>query len=121
MRGSNYIIFGIIALMLNCAAAWAFKEETSNSVLPDDSRKQGASKNSSELGAGIKLKPATTEMTRSKDQKVGIQIPGSGFLGNFPTFNFGLELLYGANQDVHREEQYSDDGFIMKGAVKKKF
>lgn len=57
-----------------------------------------------------------------------VRVPGLGKLGNLPRMDFGLELLYGANDGkqapvapVQREEQIRDDDLTIRGTVKHKF
>ncbi len=40
----------------------------------------------------------TPELSSKKDSGTKIRVPGLGIIGEIPKMDFGLELLYGANQ-----------------------
>ena len=58
---------------------------------------------------------------------VEVRIPGLGKLGVLPKFDFGLELLYGVNEnksiEVERQRQpmTSDDDMQIRGSLKHRF
>ncbi|MGI9388060.1 MAG: hypothetical protein ACR2OX_11570 [Methyloligellaceae bacterium] len=55
------------------------------------------------------------------DEGIELKIPGVGSLGFLPKMDFGLELLYGANQDAVDEDDAQADDFTIRGTVKRKF
>lgn len=53
-----------------------------------------------------------------------VRIPGLGKLGVLPKMDFGLELLYGANESKQQEQpqqQQSDEDLTIRGTVKHNF
>jgi hypothetical protein len=57
-------------------------------------------------------------------QGTEIRIPGLGRLGTLPKLDFGMELLYGANdqrQPVAPEKTDDTEGVMIRGSVKHKF
>lgn len=60
----------------------------------------------------------------SKPQGQEIRLPGLGAIGTLPRLDFGLELLYGANEQkgVREEPLKRDDGDMqIRGTVKYRF
>jgi hypothetical protein len=58
-----------------------------------------------DLGKGVNLK--VPELSIGKDTGTEVRIPGMGTLGVLPRLDFGLELLYGANEPVGRPDDKS--------------
>lgn len=109
------------ALSLGGSAAWAF-EETKGGVA---TRPQPAP---SSVAPGVKsqLDLGTSEAPVGKPAGTEVRIPGLGKLGVLPKLDFGLELLYGVNEDKRLEEERgrpdaSDDGVQIRGTVKHRF
>jgi hypothetical protein len=54
-----------------------------------------------------------------------VRIPGLGTLGVLPKLDFGLELLYGVNEDKRLEPEKGaiepDDGVQIRGTLKHRF
>lgn len=108
------------ALGLSGPAAWAF-EETKGGVA---SGQQPAAR--STPAAGTQLDLGTSEAPTGKSAGTEVRIPGLGKLGVLPKLDFGLELLYGVNEDRRLEEDKSrpdasDDGVQIRGTVKHRF
>lgn len=64
----------------------------------------------------------------AKSEGTEVSIPGFGKLGVLPKMDFGLELLYGANQDpppadaaAPPEELPDDKDLTIRGSIKKNF
>ncbi len=63
----------------------------------------------------------------SSNEGMNIWIPGLGVVGKMPTLNFGLEMLYGADESSRGElggpgdlKDFESD-FSIKGTIKRKF
>jgi hypothetical protein len=60
----------------------------------------------------------------SKDSGTEIRIPGLGKLGTLPKMDFGLELLYGADQTENRDTgpaKEDQEDLTIHGSVKHRF
>lgn len=62
----------------------------------------------------------------AKSEGTEVSIPGLGKLGVLPKMDFGLELLYGANQepppaDASTEDLPDDKDLTIRGSIKKNF
>ena len=67
-----------------------------------------------------------SETPAAKSTGTEVRIPGFGKLGVLPKLDFGLELLYGVNEDKRLEadrlpQDSSDDGVQIRGSVKHRF
>jgi hypothetical protein len=66
----------------------------------------------------------STPKTDSQSAGTEVRIPGLGKLGVLPKMDFGLELLYGANEGVKQPdpaEQPSSDDLTIRGTLKHNF
>lgn len=113
MKPVRLILLGA-AVGFASQAALAFQETTTGKA-----GDQPAAKLESPV-AGIN----TTLPTVTKPQGQEIRLPGLGAIGTLPRLDFGLELLYGANeQKGGREEplKRGDDDMQIRGTVKYRF
>lgn len=110
-------IVGIAALCLMSTAAAAFQETTGGKATPEVPVEQvpGAK--------GLDLGSSTTAPAGKSGMEV--RIPGLGTLGVLPKLDFGLELLYGVNEDKRIEPDKGsaepDDGVQIRGTLKHRF
>jgi len=72
--------------------------------------------------AKAKLKTPDDDVVEG-DQGIELKIPGVGSLGFLPKLDFGLELLYGANDSKIDDDdsQAEDLSITIRGTVKRKF
>lgn len=109
------------ALMLSGSGAWAF-EEAKGGVAPG----QQVTPRAAPAGRG-QLDLGTTEAPVGKSGGTEVRIPGLGKLGVLPKLDFGLELLYGVNEDKKGIEEEkgrpdgSEEGVQIRGSIKHRF
>ncbi len=110
-------IVGIAALGLMASAALAFQETKGGAVTEQQPAQSEPS------GKVLDLGTPTPQPGKSTGPE--IRIPGLGTLGVLPKFDFGLELLYGVNEDkrpeVEKGSQEPDDGMQIRGTLKHRF
>jgi hypothetical protein len=132
MRLKRYITaaaaVGLVSLGLTSQAALAFEETTVGAgrkpkaqaapVLelpkaePADAAK-GLNLSLPETGTGLQFQSTGTE----------VRIPGLGAVGVLPKLDFGLELLYGANEPKGyiQDKESSPDDVQLRGTIKHRF
>ena len=109
------LIIAVVALGFLAQPAVAFQETkgTEGGTGSDAATQQ---KPTVEPGKGLNLsvpgKPAGTE----------VRIPGIGTIGVLPKLDFGLELLYGANETKVLPEEKNDTNDVqIRGTIKHRF
>ena len=76
-------------------------------------------KSSPDAGKGLNLSP---EISLGKTSGTEVRIPGLGTVGVLPKLDFGLELLYGANEQRGMPQDKSDpDDVQIRGTIKHRF
>ena len=105
-------------LCLIATAANAF-QETKGGAVSEQPAQEAAP-------AGKVLDLGTTAPPSSKSTGTEVRIPGLGTLGVLPKLDFGLELLYGVNEDKRLEtekgpQEPADDGMQIRGTLKHRF
>lgn len=103
------------ALVVAATSAFAFQEEKPVSEAPP----------SSAPAAGV---DAQDEAARPPKDGTEVNIPGLGKLGTLPKMDFGLELLYGANENKPAEAEPSNpaaspepEDLTIRGTMKHNF
>lgn len=117
MKLVGYICTGL-ALTIVSASALAFQEQGGAPVAPAPTEAQPAAPAAS---AGQDLNFATP---KPADTNAGteVRIPGLGKLGVLPKMDFGLELLYGANDTKQQPEaQQPTEDLTIRGSLKHNF
>lgn len=116
-------VIGLSVVLLGAALpALAFQEQTVGGA-PQAQPSQPAA--APQPGANVK--PAEMQLTPEEAAKPAegteVRIPGLGKLGVLPKMDFGLELLYGANeaQPVAPDPQDPTDDLQIRGTVKHNF
>ncbi|MDO9381734.1 MAG: hypothetical protein Q7T86_02630 [Hyphomicrobiaceae bacterium] len=89
---TKYVLALSLGLFMAATSAWAFSEE--KPAAP------GAS--SSAPSAGVGTQDGAAQPAQDGTQ---VNIPGLGNLGTLPKMDFGLELLYGANEGKPAEAE----------------
>jgi hypothetical protein len=111
-------IAGLAVLCLTGTAAAAFQETTGGRATPETPAQQMPDAKVLDLGSS-----STTTPTGKTGPEV--RIPGLGTLGVLPKLDFGLELLYGVNEDKKDEPSKGpaepDDGVQIRGTLKHRF
>ncbi len=104
------------SLVLSSTCAFAFEEQKS---VPTPAPE--AAKAVSDDATAVPL--ADTGTTAKADEGTEVRIPGLGKLGVLPKMDFGLELLYGANDPKPQEQEVETpvDDLTIRGTVKHKF
>jgi hypothetical protein len=136
MRPKRYIAAAVaLGLSLGClgsmtSAALAFEETT---VGGSDAKSPTAQalelpkelpKNAGSAGKGLGDPSKGLSLTTPELQLQGteVRIPGIGTVGVLPKLDFGLELLYGANEQKGPfTEQSSPDDVQLRGTIKHRF
>ena len=111
-------IVGVAWLCLMGTAAAAFQETTGGKAAPQAPVEQAPSGKILDLGSSSSSPAGKTSGTE-------VRIPGLGTLGVLPKLDFGLELLYGVNEDKRLEPDKgsteSEDGVQIRGTLKHRF
>ena len=103
-----------LALAIASTSAFAFQEEGgAASVAPAPDVKAAPS----EPGLDFSAPPAVDSSSTGTE----VRIPGLGRLGVLPKMDFGLELLYGANEVKKREQEIPGEDLTIRGTVKHNF
>jgi hypothetical protein len=77
-------------------------------------------KNAGDAGKSLNLK--MPELSIGKDTGTEVRIPGIGALGVLPKLDFGLELLYGANDAGGRADDKSQPSDVqLRATIKHRF
>ncbi len=110
-------IAGLTLLCLTGTAATAFQETTGGKATPETPAQQVPDAKVLDLGSSSSA-PAGKSGTE-------VRIPGLGTLGVLPKLDFGLELLYGVNEDKRIEPDKGpndpDEGVQIRGTLKHRF
>jgi len=116
-------VVGLSAVLLGAALpAMAFQEQTVGGApqaqpsQPDAAPQPGSGTQPAEM-------QLTPEEARKPLEGTEVRIPGLGKLGVLPKMDFGLELLYGANEarPVTPDPQDQSDDLQIRGSVKHNF
>jgi hypothetical protein len=68
------------------------------------------------------LNLSVPDLTTNKQSGTEVRIPGIGTVGVLPKLNFGLELLYGANETNARPDDRSSPSDVqLRGTLKYRF
>lgn len=118
------IAIGLSAVLLGAALpALAFQEQTVGGAPA-----AGESTPADAPAPGTAQKPADMQLTPEEAPKPAegteVRIPGLGKLGVLPKMDFGLELLYGANDGAaaaSQPQEQPDDDLQIRGTVKHNF
>ena len=118
MGPMRYILVAL-AVGLTGHVALAFEEST---IGAGDRKAPGAqvlepSKTPADTAKGLNLGGQGLHLGQSKEFEV--RIPGFGSVGKLPKVDFGLELLYGANdQKGPLQDKTSPDDVQLRGTIK---
>ena len=111
-------MIGIAWLCLSGTAAAAFQETTGGKATPQAPVEQAP-------GAKVLDPGSSSAAPAGKTSGTEVRIPGLGTLGVLPKLDFGLELLYGVNEDKRLEPEKgaveADDGVQIRGTLKHRF
>lgn len=119
MKSRMGIVLGVL-LAVASPQSLAFEEQTTG-VAPS-ATPAPAAKTEQGPAAGLETAPP-----QAKPEGTEITIPGLGRLGVLPKMDFGLELLYGANESPKQPEGEPgvtaplDDDLTIRGSIKKSF
>ncbi|MFM9845753.1 MAG: hypothetical protein ACKVP3_01155 [Hyphomicrobiaceae bacterium] len=110
-------IVGVAWLCLMSTAGTAFQETTGGKAAPGGPGEQAPGAKVLDLGSSSAV-PAGKTGTE-------VRIPGLGTLGVLPKLDFGLELLYGVNEDKRNEPDKGstepEEGVQIRGTLKHRF
>ena len=123
MARLKWLLAGVTAGCLSTAAL-AFQESAGGVATGQQSPTPTAP---ATPGAGLNLKDTGTSVDPAAGG-VEVRIPGLGKLGVLPKFDFGLELLYGANEQKDGQTQQQQgspaavpDDVQIRGSLKHRF
>lgn len=102
---------------LSPALAFAFKQTPVGTA---DKATEITAEPKAQVQAKAKLKAPEDDVLAS-EEGIELKIPGIGSLGFLPKLDFGLELLYGANESAADEDDGLPDDLTIRGTVKRKF
>jgi hypothetical protein len=116
----RWIVVGVALGVLSTAAA-AFQETTGGVAEGQQSSKAAPS-----APGGVSLDLKDTGVSIAPSTGVEVRIPGLGRLGVLPKFDFGLELLYGVNDqkagEAERQTPASpSDDMQIRGSLRHRF
>jgi hypothetical protein len=119
MRTATALWIGI-ALGLSSQAALAFQETGGKAASPDAQTTPSIELAQPGGKPGLNL---SVPETKGKTSGPEIRVPGLGMIGVLPKLDFGLELLYGANdQKGVRDDKAAEPADLqIRGTVKYKF
>lgn len=99
-------------------AAAAFQETTGGKATPEAPAQQTPDAKVLDLGS-------SSTAPAGKSGGTEVRIPGLGTLGVLPKLDFGLELLYGVNEDKRNEPDRGsaepEEGVQIRGTLKHRF
>ncbi len=132
------VIAGVVGLVIGAGSASAFSEvESTPSVpgttvteAPAELRPAPGTPVQDELPALRMIDP--TSASPSGSEGTPLNIPGIGYIGTLPKFDFGLELLYGAPEESKFDmkdvpatrdttSEATEDDVIIRGTLKHRF
>ena len=117
------LIITAAALALLAQPAMAFKQTEGSAQEPAASATDSAAqttKPAAEPGKGLNL--AVPGLSLGKSSGTEVKIPGIGTVGVLPKLDFGLELLYGANETkVGPEDKNESNDVQIRGTIKHRF
>jgi len=109
------------ALMLAAPSAFAFEETRGGAGAQPGSPPQATAP----AAKGLPLELGETGTAIAPSTGTEVRIPGLGKLGILPKLDFGLELLYGVNEqsfdDRRLRPEPGDDGVGVRGTVRHRF
>lgn len=109
------------ALMLATPSAFAFEETRGGAGAQPAAPPQAIAPTTK----GLPLELGGTGTTVAPSAGTEVRIPGLGRLGILPKLDFGLELLYGVNEqsfdDQRLRPEPGDDGVGVRGTVRHRF
>lgn len=106
------VAIAVLGMALMGSSAQAFQKTGSGEGRP-----------APQVGAGT-LELSEEKVPGTKSDGAVVRIPGLGTLGVLPKLDFGLELLYGDNQQpsvAPQEEDDDADGLRIRGTLKHRF
>ncbi len=103
-----------LTLAVASSSAFGFQETGSEAAAPEAAAAAPVAPDAA-LAPGASAKPAASGTE--------VRIPGLGKLGVLPKMDFGLELLYGANEpkQVEEEREVPADNLTIRGSIKQPF
>jgi hypothetical protein len=115
------LIITAMALAFLAQPAVAFQQTEGKAQEPQASESPGQSaKPSLQPGQGLNLTGQGLSLGKSNGTEV--KIPGIGTVGVLPKLDFGLELLYGANEAKGMPEDKSETNDVqIRGTIKHRF
>jgi hypothetical protein len=119
MKALGYIGMGL-ALALSSPSALAFQEQGGAAPITPAPSAPAEAQPAAPAGKSMEFSVPATE---GADAGTEVRIPGLGKLGVLPKMDFGLELLYGANdtkQPVETIEPPTED-LRVRGTIKHNF
>lgn len=135
MSGAMFRALKMLIVVVSLSALWAVPGLAFQLFGVDTSQKSAAVntpnntiESGSRLSADSPLNLGDSDGVVPADEDgLNIWIPGIGVVGQMPKLNFGLEMLYGAQETdkdapnaAHELEEFESD-FAIKGTIKRKF
>lgn len=113
-------VFTVLAGLSFVSGASAFQETPA--TIPGKA-KVGVAKDEKTPLIGGEVELDLGEEGTPADTKKGseVTLPGIGKIGVLPKLDFGLELLYGANNDTGEPETRPDEDVTIRGRLKHRF
>jgi len=139
MRQIPFILaVGIAGLVIGSGGAFAFSEVDTVPSVPGTAVTATSAERAAAPGTPVQDElPALrmidpTSSSPSNGEGTPVNIPGIGYIGTLPRFDFGLELLYGTPDEPRFEldgvpttpgitGESTDDDVIIRGTLKHRF
>jgi hypothetical protein len=117
-----HLLAATVFLALHAQAAVGFEETTVGGGEAKAQAAPGLELPKAPVDGGKGLNLSGSELTLGRTSGTEVRIPGLGTVGVLPKLDFGLELLYGANEPkgVAPDKTESDDVQI-RGTIKHRF
>jgi hypothetical protein len=124
MRSGLKFAAVVAALLVGAASASAFEETRGGGAAPPSAAVAPSAPSTQAPGLQLELGGTGTSVAPSTGTEV--RIPGLGKLGVLPKLDFGLELLYGVNEQTldragPRSTDQSDDSVGIRGTLRHRF
>jgi hypothetical protein len=116
--------YSVVAVVLGLSqGALAFEEATIGAGDPKKAPPAAALELPKvEPGKGLDLTTQSPELHLGQTPGTEVRIPGLGTVGVIPKLDFGLELLYGVNEQKGLPQDKNEpDGVQLRGTIKHRF
>ena len=108
-----------LGLLVASVPALAFQESKVSGDKPEQAPLTAPQLTLPEQKPGVSL--SSPEVAGRDSKGTEIRLPGMGKLGVLPKLDFGLDVLYGANEDRKALPNQKEEELTVRGSIKHKF